>query len=260
MTSQTPQPLVSAVSAQSGTDSTVKASASARRRAYEALATTDSDMTFMAMMMQMMNAPAPEETDMTFGVEKKGSAEKPTPDSKKEKPVAKIAEPELVKPVQTADASDPIKSQHKETDMLTVDGSTWAASDIKTLMNWVQNPPAAPINTAMLPNGVTSSTPNGAFKTYEASMAMQAALRKAYQGQRPLRVNLDNDAHVILRFARDGKVSAEFVASGQASDMLYRQQLSELRTRLESKQLAYGELTVRRERRDPSQDDPSQTS
>lgn len=247
------QPLV-VPSVSQPTEAEAPVKASAKRRAYEGLAQTQSDLSFMEMMMTMMSTSEAGEAMAEEVTPKRTAPETKSSEPKKEKPVAKVAQPAEVKPASTVETPEARTSSEKDTDMLSLDASALAPSDIKLLMNWVQNPPVTPINTANLPSGIANALPAGTLKTFEASMALQEQLKKAYAGQRPLRVNLDNDAHVILRFARDGKVSAEFVANSQAADLIYRQQLAELKDRLESKQLAYGELTVRRQRR---QDEPA---
>jgi flagellar hook-length control protein FliK len=72
---------------------------------------------------------------------------------------------------------------------------------------------------------------------------------------------MDNGGAVILKI-KDGKVSAEFQATDQASALYLRQQLADLRQRMEAKNLPVGTLNTRQEnpnQRRRKQQEPEET-
>ncbi len=83
------------------------------------------------------------------------------------------------------------------------------------------------------------------YKSLGVSGELQMMMEKAYKTQRPIRIDLTDTATVILKLGRDGRVSAEFMPSDQAAELFFRQNMAELKSRLEAKHLPYGELTVR---------------
>jgi hypothetical protein len=141
--------------------------------------------------------------------------------------------------------------------MLTLDGQSLTTADMQQVLQWVQGvtPPFIP---TMLHPGLNHLEQSSAFpytrQLSGLSADLQERLQEAYRSQRPLRVELADDAAVILRLGRDGQVSAEFVAASASADAWFRQGLLELRQRLEARHLSYGRLWVR----DPKQHDPQE--
>jgi hypothetical protein len=90
------------------------------------------------------------------------------------------------------------------------------------------------------------------FDKIPASKGLSEILEKAYKTGRPIRVELDNGGSIILKI-KAGKVSAEFIATDQANALYLKQQLAELKQRMESKNLPVGQLDARKEGRSKKQ-------
>jgi hypothetical protein len=90
------------------------------------------------------------------------------------------------------------------------------------------------------------------FDKIPASKGLSDMLEKAYKTGRPIRVELENGGSIILKI-KAGKVSAEFIATDQANALYLKQQLAELKQRMESKNLPVGQLDARREERSKKQ-------
>lgn len=159
------------------------------------------------------------------------------------------------KPKETAPAStEPPKSlpesatrlfSGEDTDWLTFDATQLTRQDLSILQQLPQVPVMV-MQSVMHRNLPELSQLAGVhYTSLGVSKGLQDMLEQAYKAQRPVRVDLSDSASVILRLGRDGMVSAEFLAADQAAEMMLRQQVSELKSRLAAKQLPYGELLVK---------------
>ncbi len=130
-----------------------------------------------------------------------------------------------------------------ELDMLTMDLSQLTLGDLRILQQ--VNHGITPPTLNNLSPSLVQQFPSLHYKSLAVSKGLEEMLESAYKAQKPLRVDLSDRASVIIRMSRNGKVSAEFLPTDQAADLFYRQQLSELKSRLEAKNLPLGELSVR---------------
>ncbi len=130
-------------------------------------------------------------------------------------------------------------------DMWTLDVRKLSAQDLRIIQNLTQVPYTGVVPVNNLSPSLLEHLPQGSYKSLDVSRTLMETLEKAYRSQRPIRVDLADNASVILRLGRDGRVSAEFVALDRAAELYFRQSIQELRNRLEARQLPYGELLVR---------------
>lgn len=82
------------------------------------------------------------------------------------------------------------------------------------------------------------------FEGLGISTGLSDLLEKAWKSGRSLRVDMDAQSSVILRF-HQGKVSAEFLTQDQGMALLLKQAMDDLRQRLETKNLPVGTLSAR---------------
>jgi Flagellar hook-length control protein FliK len=112
------------------------------------------------------------------------------------------------------------------------------------------SPPPIPVNMPLtmlqqLPNHIAATVNSSGFsKTQTLSKDFVDMIQKAYQKQRPIRVSISDDTTLVLKFNRQGQVSAHFLASDSASELYLKQHLSDLRQRLDAKGLPVDQLTV----------------
>ena len=71
---------------------------------------------------------------------------------------------------------------------------------------------------------------------------MMTLIEEAYKSQRPLRLDFDNNVSVILRVAKDGKVSAEFIPGDKAVEQYLRDNIAFLKSNLDEKDISYGDI------------------
>lgn len=140
-------------------------------------------------------------------------------------------------------------------DMWMVDLKTLSQNDMKVLQQLTHLSASVFPQVNNLSPSLLEQMPQTHYKSLGVSKGLAGMLEKAYKAQRPLRVDLSETASVILRLGRDGRVSAEFMAADLASDLYFRQNLQELRSRLESKQLPLGDLLVRDWKQQPDEDE-----
>lgn len=159
--------------------------------------------------------------------------------TEKRKPVSEeMTRPETAPTVNEPNAPDGM-------DVWVLDATELEASDLTFIQNVSQASPMPVVLVNNLSPSLLEQLPQTHYKSLTVSQGLQAMLDKAYKTQKPVRIDLSETASVILRIGRDGRVSAEFMAAEQGADLFFRQNLQDLKNRLESKQLPYGELTVR---------------
>lgn len=130
-------------------------------------------------------------------------------------------------------------------DMWSLDIQQLGWGDMKVLQHLGQAPPLPMIPLNNLSPSLLEQFPVAHYTRLNVSSELQVMLEKAYKFQRPVRIDLNESASIILRLGRDGRVSAEFLPNDQAAEMFFRQNMLDLKNRLESKQLPYGDLSVR---------------
>ncbi len=124
--------------------------------------------------------------------------------------------------------------------------------------------PLVPVDTLLLPDTpirlepVDKATPVSVqFIEPETAVPTVLPLQKvlvekmteAYKTARPLRVDMAEGHSIIFKF-KPNSLSAEFITRDQLATQQLRQQLAELRERLQKRDLPIAELTVREEKKE----------
>jgi hypothetical protein len=210
-----------------------------------------SDLSFMSfleepawMLKLSVSSNVLEESDESAALAEQKKAQEAKSEKAKEEKSASATEQSAAKT--SAEATGDISKDYKDArDMLAIDARQLQLNDIKILQNLGQMPPVPLHNLNNFSQSLMNQLPQGYYKSLGVSKGLQELLESAYKTQRPIRIDLTDTASIILRMGKDGRVSAEFLPSDQAADLYFRQNLQELKSRLESKQLPYGELVVR---------------
>ena len=143
--------------------------------------------------------------------------------------------------------------------MLCCDAKELRIDDLISLQQLVPHPlpTALPLNVAV---PQPQEVPQAHYTSLGVSKGLQKLLDEGFKSQRPVRVDINDNASVILKMGRDGLVSAEFLTANQWADWYFRHNLSSLKQALDAKQLPVGQLTVRQEERQPNQEESANDS
>lgn len=75
-------------------------------------------------------------------------------------------------------------------------------------------------------------------------------IQYSFKGQRPIRIDFDKNASVIIRIDRQGRVSAKFISSDAAMDHLLKTQIPQLKKKLDSSGIKYKKIYYRDEEKE----------
>ena len=103
----------------------------------------------------------------------------------------------------------------------------------------------------------SSMSADSASLTRGLSKGLSEALKTAYKSNQSVRIDIDNQASVVLKFSQ-GKVSAEFLSSEHTMTLYLKQHLDELRQRLAAKNLPVGDVLYKQQQQGQQrQENPS---
>ena len=96
------------------------------------------------------------------------------------------------------------------------------------------------------------------YKAQQTSNVLTDLINKAYNDQKPVRIDFDNNVSVILKIDNKGKVTAEFIPGDKAVEAYLRNNIGYLKQRFDDQNLPYNDLLYRqsnhnRERRQNQQ-------
>ena len=96
------------------------------------------------------------------------------------------------------------------------------------------------------------------YKAQQTSNILTDLINKAYNDQKPVRIDFDNNVSVILKIDNKGKVTAEFIPGDKAVEAYLRNNIGYLKQRFDDQNLPYNDLMYRqsnqnRERRQNQQ-------
>lgn len=145
--------------------------------------------------------------------------------------------------------------------MIRLEAKDLSAKDLDQLQQLINNPNIA-ININQI-NGLNSSNifyNNSGInsKTLTFSKQLSETIQNAYKSNRPVRISIEKDTSVILRFDKDGNVSAKFISSDKAMEMLIKDNLYLLKAKLEKEGLPHNELSYsdhQREKEEKQEED-----
>ena len=86
------------------------------------------------------------------------------------------------------------------------------------------------------------------YKTQQASKTLTNLIEKAYNEQKPVRIDFDNNVSVIMKIDRKGKISAEFIPGDKAVEEYLRNNIRSLKQRFDDQNLPYNDLFYRQSR------------
>ncbi len=83
------------------------------------------------------------------------------------------------------------------------------------------------------------------YKSIEISKTLFAAIENAHKTGKPVRLDFGQDASVILRIGKDGKISAEFLPNDKAMEMALKSALPLLKAKFDEENIPYGTLNYK---------------
>lgn len=86
---------------------------------------------------------------------------------------------------------------------------------------------------------------NISYRSLEVSKSLFIAIDNAAKTGKPVRLDFGNDASVILKISKDGKLSAEFVPNDKAMEVMLRNALPELRAKFDEENIPYEQLNYK---------------
>lgn len=87
------------------------------------------------------------------------------------------------------------------------------------------------------------------YKTQDISKGVFEIVDKAYNTQKPVRLDFDANSSVILKVDKEGKLSAEFISSDKTMAQAIQSNLSVLKSRLDEQNLPYKDISYRNNER-----------
>lgn len=140
---------------------------------------------------------------------------------------------------------------------LNLDGTKLSKNDIENIQNLANNPNFS-VNINQI-NGFNNITINYNesginYNALNFSQNLSEAMQKAYKSNQPIRIEVEKNTSVILKIDKDGKVSAHFISSDKAMEMLLRDHIYQLRDKLEKEGLPYKNLSYNQQSKDNKKD------
>lgn len=83
------------------------------------------------------------------------------------------------------------------------------------------------------------------YKSQQTSQVLTDLINKAYNDQKPVRIDFDNNVSVIIKIDQKGKVSAEFIPGDKAVEAYLRNNIGFLKQRFDDQNLAYNDILYR---------------
>lgn len=83
------------------------------------------------------------------------------------------------------------------------------------------------------------------YKTPEVSKTLTDLINKAYNEQKPVRIDFDNNVSVIIKIDSKGKISAEFIPGDKAVEAYLRNNIGFLKQRFDDQNLSYNDILYR---------------
>lgn len=91
------------------------------------------------------------------------------------------------------------------------------------------------------------------YKSANVSKTLLNLVDSAYNTQKPVRIDFDNNVSVILKVDKDGKVSAEFIPGDKAVEAYLRDNIPYLKQKFDEQNLSYNELSYRQNKQQQEQ-------
>lgn len=131
---------------------------------------------------------------------------------------------------------------------LKLDAKNLTEEDIKAIQS-LNNPQALPLHLQQLNefNAALAQKATGdiSYKSLNVSSRLNQLFTEAYKKNKPVRIELDNKLSVIFKIDRDGKLSAQFLSADKAMESLIKDNLAQLRAKMDKEGLPYKDISYR---------------
>lgn len=83
------------------------------------------------------------------------------------------------------------------------------------------------------------------YKSQETSKVLTDLINKAYNDQKPVRIDFDNKVSVILKVDAKGKITADFIPGDKAVELYLKNNIDSLKQRFDEQNLPYNDIMYR---------------
>lgn len=83
------------------------------------------------------------------------------------------------------------------------------------------------------------------YKAQQTSQVLTNLITKAYNEQKPVRIDFDNNVSVVLKVDTKGKISAEFIPGDKAVEAYLRNNIGFLKQRFDDQNIPYNDIMYR---------------
>lgn len=83
------------------------------------------------------------------------------------------------------------------------------------------------------------------YKSEQTSKVLADLITKAYNEQKPVRIDFDNNVSVVIKIDSKGKISAEFIPGDKAVEAYLRNNIGFLKQRFDDQNISYNDILYR---------------
>ena len=83
------------------------------------------------------------------------------------------------------------------------------------------------------------------YKSEQTSKVLSDLIAKAYNEQKPVRIDFDNNVSVVIKVDSKGKISAEFIPGDKAVEAYLRNNIGFLKQRFDDQNISYNDILYR---------------
>ena len=140
-----------------------------------------------------------------------------------------------------------LNKKDNEREELNLDLSSLKKDDIEFFKMCVDNPAmlvSQMNNQNFQINFATAASEAGqiSYKSLNLSKDLFNLIEKAYQSQKPIRLDFDGDSSVILRIDAQGRLGAEFMSSDKAMESLLKSSIPNLAHKFDTEEIPYTKI------------------
>lgn len=83
------------------------------------------------------------------------------------------------------------------------------------------------------------------YKSQQTSKVLSDLITKAYNEQKPVRIDFDNNVSVVLKIDTKGKISADFIPGDKAVELYLKNNIDSLKQRFDDQNIPYNDILYR---------------
>lgn len=83
------------------------------------------------------------------------------------------------------------------------------------------------------------------YRSFDFSNGLSNLIEYAYKSQKPVRLDLEGNASVIIKIDKKGRISAEFLSNDKVMESMIKNNLPQLKSRLDSEGIVYKDITYK---------------